>query len=134
MKIQNLEGLMVSASEVKKELPEIMSNKLTKVIVKNNVPVSVIVPYSEYIALNENAEENKAQLTKFGQDIVMKNGVQVMVTAGIGNSDDLVTTAYIKMKTTGDYKLLHTFSLSAPSPEMALTIDEINKFCFENLD
>jgi len=76
MKIQNLENLMVSASEVKVELPEIMAKKMTKVIVKNNTPVSVIMPYDEYVAMNENIEDGQRQLARVGQDITLNNGVQ----------------------------------------------------------
>jgi len=123
---------MVSASEVKVELPEIMSKKMTKVIVKNNTPVSVIMPYDEYVAMNENLDEGQRQLAKVGQDITLNNGVQIMVVPEVGVSkfspDDISIKLYIKMKTSGDYKLHHTFSISPPSKEQSLTTEEMLKY------
>jgi len=129
MKIQNLDGLMVSASDVKKELPEIMSKQMTKVIVKNNVPVSVIMPYDEYVAMNENQEETKNRMIRMGQNFTMDNGVEVMVVAGIGDSGfsrgGLSIRMFYKMKNSDDLKLFHTFNISSPSVEGTYTSKEM---------
>ena len=124
MKIQNLDGLMVSASEVKKELPEIM----TKVIVKNNAPVSVIMPYDEYVAMNENQEETKSRMVRMGQNFTMNNGVEVIVVAGVGIGnfeDDLCLKMFYKMKNSDELKLFHTFNIGAPSIEGTYTNQEM---------
>ena len=47
----NLEKMMISISEIKKQLSEVVNDKLTKIIMKNNSPVSVIMPYDEYVKL-----------------------------------------------------------------------------------
>lgn len=128
MKIQNLDGLMVSASEVKKELPEIMAKQMTKVIVKNNTPVSVIMPYDEYVAMNETQEENKNRMVRMGQNFTMSNGVDVMVVAGLGIGnfeDDLTIKMFYKMKNSGDLKLFHTFNIGSPSVESTYTNQEM---------
>jgi len=128
MKIQNLDGLMVSASEVKKELPEIMTKQMTKVIVKNNVPVSVIMPYDEYVIMNENQEETKSRMVRMGQNFTMNNGVEVMVIAGVGIGnfeDDLCIKMFYKMKNTDELKLFHTFSIGSPSVECTYTNKEM---------
>jgi len=128
MKIQNLDGLMVSASEVKKELPEIMTKQLTKVIVKNNAPISVIMPYDEYVAMNENQEENKTRMVRMGQNFTMGNGVEVMVIAGVGIGnfeDDLCIKMFYKMKNSDELKLFHTFNIGAPSVESTYTNQEM---------
>ena len=128
MKIQNLDGLMVSASEVKKELPEIMAKQMTKVIVKNNAPVSVIMPYDEYVAMNENQEETKARMVRMGQNFTMGNGVEVMVIAGVGIGnfeDDLCIKMFYKMKNSDELKLFHTFNIGSPSVELTYTNQEM---------
>jgi len=128
MKIQNLDGLMVSASEVKKELPEIMAKQMTKVIVKNNAPVSVIMPYDEYVAMNENQEETKSRMVRMGQNFTMNNGVEVIVVAGVGIGnfeDDLCLKMFYKMKNSDELKLFHTFNIGAPSIEGTYTNQEM---------
>ena len=128
MKIQNLDGLMVSASEVKKELPEIMTKQMTKVIVKNNVPVSVIMPYDEYIAINENQEETKTLMIKMGQNFTMNKGVEVMVIAGVGIGnfeDDLCIKMFYKMNNSDELKLFHTFNIGSPNVESTYTNQEM---------
>ena len=135
MKLQNLNELMISASDVKKELPEIMSNQITKLIVKNNVPVSVIMPYSDYLtmAVNDNEEEIISKMIMMGQGFTMNNGVEVLVTAGIGGTfskDDLVIKVFHKMKNSDDLKLFHTFNIGSPSIELTMTTDEIRE-CYQ---
>ena len=128
MKIQNLDGLMVSASEVKKELPEIMTKQMTKVIVKNNAPISVIMPYDEYVAMNENQEETKSRMVRMGQNFIMNNGVEVMVVAGVGIGnfeDDLCIKMFYKMKNSDELKLFHTFNIGSPSVESTYTNQEM---------
>jgi len=121
---------MMGISEVKKELSEIVSKEMTKVIVKNNVPVSVIMPYADYVTMNENNVENKDRLAKFGQTFTMENGVEVMVVAGIdiGDSaiskDCLTMKMFYKMKNSDDLKLFHTFNIGAPSLESTYTSKE----------
>lgn len=131
MKINNLENVMVSASEVKIELSEIMSKKMTKVILKNNTPVSVIMPYDEYVAINESADENKKRIVKMGQNFTMNNGVEIMVIAGIGSSfsdDDLSIKMFYKMKESDDFRLFHTFSIGSPSIELTMTPDDLREY------
>lgn len=129
MKILNLSELMISLSDFKSQLSEIVSNKKTKVILKNNEPVSVIMPYDEYVALNENVGDTKKLLKRVGQDITLNNDVQVMVCVELGTDkyapDDMAVKTYLKMKTSGDYKLHHTLHLSPPSIEQTLTIEEL---------
>lgn len=128
MKIPNLKELMISISELKKELSEIISKKMTKVIIKNNEPVSIIMPYSEYVKINENIEDNQKLLNEIGQDITLSNGVQIKVCVETGINkpfdEDIAIKTYIKMKTSGEYKLHYTLHLSPPSKEQTLTIEE----------
>lgn len=122
--MKNLEGMMIGLSEFKSKLSEVINNSLTKVIVKNNTPVSVVLPYDEYLALKKQAEDNQSNICRIGQDITMNNGVPLMVTV---NKEDngLCIKTYIKMKTSGDYKLHFTQHLGSPTTETMYTTDEL---------
>lgn len=56
MRIQDLESLLMNISDVRAKIAEIVENRQTKVIVKNNVPKSVIMPYDEYVELMNKVE------------------------------------------------------------------------------
>lgn len=122
--INNLQDLMIGVSDFKAKVNEIINNNLTKIIVKNNNPVSVVMPYEEYVALKAQAEEGKNIVSRMGQDITLDNGVQAMVTVG-KDDDGICTKTYIKMKTTGNYKLHFTHRLSAPPVEAQYETDEL---------
>lgn len=131
MKMPNLSDLMVSVSDFKKQLSEIISKKKTKIIVKNNEPVSAIIPYDDYVEMNQNIEETQMLLKRVGQDVTLSNGVQIMVVVDMGDKkygdDNIVIKTFIKMKTSGDYKLHHTLRLSSPREEETLTLEEYRK-------
>lgn len=127
-----MKNLMIGISEFKAKINEIINNNLTKIILKNNKPVSVVLPYNEYIALKEQAEENANNLSRVGQDIVLSNGVPVMVTVS-KDDDSLCVKTYVKMKTTGDYKLHFTHRLGNPIPESVYTAEELTQRMFNEL-
>lgn len=122
--MKNLKNLMISISDFKTQLSDIIKNKLTKVIVKNNEPVAVIIPYEEYIENLKNVEESKNLLGRIGKDITLDNGVQMMISIGKDDRGICIKT-FIKMKTSGDYKLYFTQYLGNPTIEQTLTTDEI---------
>lgn len=127
MRINNLENLMISISEVKKKLSEVINEKMTKIIVKNNTPVSVIMPYTDYTELLEGKNDLQQKLQSVGQEITLKNGVKIMVC--VENTDkDVIIRTFKKMKTSGDYKLHFTQTMSIPSYEETLTTDELMDF------
>lgn len=118
--INNLQGLMIGVSEFKSKLNEIINNRLTKIIMKNNVPMSVVLPYDEYVALKEQAKEGQNIIGRMGQDITLDNGVQIMTT--IAKEDEgFCIKYYIKMKTSGEYKLEFTHHHCNPSPDSNCT-------------
>ena len=82
--MSNFENLMIGLSEVKNTLSEVVNNGLTKIIVKNNKPVSVLVPYEEYKVLESKAKEGDEIIGRVGNDITLDNGVQIMVTVSKG--------------------------------------------------
>jgi PHD/YefM family antitoxin component YafN of YafNO toxin-antitoxin module len=123
IKLPNLKEIMISITDVKQQLSEVVNRKMTKVIMKNNEPVSIIMPYSDYLSISENITESQNIIKGIGQDITMNNGVQMMV--GVETSGEQIEIkTYIKMKTSGEYKLHHTLFLSQPRLEQSLTIDE----------
>lgn len=129
MKIPNLTDLMISISEFKKQLSDIIKNSQTKVIVKNNAPVSVVMPYSEYLNLNNNVVDVQNMIKSAGEDITLSNGVQVKVLVEIENEgafrDSIVIKTYRKMKTSGEYELHYTLHLGSPNVTQTLTNEEI---------
>lgn len=131
MKINNLENLMISISEVKKKLSEVINDRMTKIIVKNNTPVSVIMPYTEYTELLNEKNEKQQNLQSVGQEITLKNGVKVMVCVE-HTDEDIIIKTFKKMKTSGDYKLHFTQTMSIPSYEETLTTDELMNFWLKN--
>ena len=126
--MKNLKDLMISISEFKVQMSEIIKNKVTKVIVKNNEPVAVIMPYAEYI---ERAKDSE-RIAQIGQDITLQNGVQMMVTVSKEKDDSLCIKTYVKMKTTGDYKLHFTHHIGMPTIESTMTTKEIIEFYERN--
>ena len=122
MKIPNLTELMISLTDFKKQISDIISKKSTKVIIKNNEPVSIFMPYSEYLSM-----ENAIKAT--GEDIVLKNGVTLKVCVEVNEDEpfkgDLVIKTYVKMKTSGEYKLYFTHHLGVPDISQTLTAEEI---------
>ena len=125
--MNNFENLMIGLSEVKNILSEVVNNGLTRIIVKNNKPVFVLVPYEEYKALESKAKEGEGLIGRLGQDITLDNDVQVMVTVSKGdlNEGGLAIKTYIKMKTSGDYMLHFNQYLSNPSVESTYTNEEL---------
>lgn len=132
IKLPNFEGLMISISEIKKQLSEVVNKGMTKVIVKNNVPVSVITPYEEYMKMNERLEEVNNELHSVGQEITLNNGVKVMVCVE-HTEDELIIKTFKKMKTSGDYRLHFTQRMSLPSYEETLTTDELREHWLGNI-
>lgn len=128
MNLPDLNLLTISISKLKGKLPEIVLNKETKIIVKNNEPVSAIMPYEDYLQAHENIENSKKKFAGLGQDITLNNGVQMMVVMEIEPNGDIATKYYVKLKTSGDYKLHYTFRMSPPNKETALTIEELTRF------
>ncbi|GCD12637.1 type II toxin-antitoxin system Phd/YefM family antitoxin [Clostridium tagluense] len=128
MKIANLKDLMVGLSDFKKQLSEIVSNKMTKIIVKNNEPVSIILPYEDYLKMTGDIEEGQGIIRGTGQDITLVNGVQIMVVVETGvdgiSADSIAIKTYIKMKTTKQYKLHYTLKLGSPNVDQTYTIEE----------
>ena len=127
MKLQNLENIMISISEIKKQLSEVVNKKMTKIIVKNNTPVSVVLPYEDYMNLTKDIKDIQIQLKSVGQEITLANGVQIMVCVEHTQKDVIIKT-FKKMKTSGDYKLHFTQSMGLPSYEETLTTDELREY------
>lgn len=128
MKIPNLKEIMISLTDFKKQLSEIMTTKQTKIIVKNNEPTTIVMPYDDYVILNNNIDNFQNEINSVGESIILSNGVEVKVVVTVekkGNYEDLVTKMYIKMKTSGEWKEHHSYSMSAPSYEQTLTTQEI---------
>ncbi len=125
--MSNFENLMIGLSEVKNTLSEVVNNGLTKIIVKNNKPVSVLVPYEEYKVLESKAKEGDEIIGRVGNDITLDNGVQIMVTVSKGGINDsgIAIKTFIKMKTSGDYKLHFTQYIPNPSVESTYTPEEL---------
>lgn len=129
MKIPNLKDIMISLNDFRKELSDIIANKKTKIIIKNNEPTSIIIPYDEYLALNNSVMIND------GESIVLNNGVEVKVVVSVersGSYEDLVTRTYIKMKSSGEWKEHFSHSMSAPSYEQTLTSQETMEYYQQN--
>lgn len=126
--MKNLKDLMISISEFKIQISEIIKNKVTKVIVKNNEPVAVIMPYDEYIHNIEVAKDSEIIMGQMGQDITLQNGVQMMVTVSKEEDSSLCIKTYVKMKITGDYKLHFTHHIGMPTIESTMTTKEIIEF------
>lgn len=125
--MSNFENLMIGLSEVKNTLSEVVNNGLTKIIVKNNKPVSVLVPYEEYKVLESKAKEGDEIIGRVGNDITLDNGVQIMVTVSKGGINDsgIAIKTFVKMKTSGDYKLHFTQYIPNPSVESTYTPQEL---------
>lgn len=136
MLIPNLNDLMISVSELKKDLSRVINDRLTKVVVKNNTPVSVITPYDEYLLLNKKSQDIQGVLNNIGEDITLANGVQIKVlveTLGEDKSDEVYIKTYVKMKTTGKYKLYYTLRLGYLDISQVLTTEEIIRIYEQSL-
>lgn len=129
MKNLNLNELMVSVTDLKKELSKIIANNLTKIIVRNNKPVSILMPYSDYLNINKNEEILQNKISQTGDDITLPNGVQMKVCVETPSEEsergEVEINTYIKMKTSGEYKLHYTLRLSTPNENQNLTNEEI---------
>jgi len=69
-------------------------------------------------------------LKSTGDDIVLPNGVTIKVCVEVEEKEmskfsDIVIKTYIKMKTSGEYKLYFTQHLGSPDQSQVLTNDEI---------
>lgn len=117
MKMPNLSEIMVSITDFKKELSEIIKQKQTKVIVKNNEPVSIIMPYEDYVS-------GQQAIQATGDVIRLSNGVDIKVLVEEENGA-IVTKTYLKMKNSNEFKLHFTHSMSNPSVEQTLTNEEL---------
>lgn len=124
MKIPNLAELMISLTDFKKQIPDIITKKSTKVVIKNNEPVSIFMPYADYVS-----QQNMIKST--GEDITLENGVTIKVCVEINNQEpfkgDISIKTYIKMQTSGEYKLFFTQNLGAPDVTQTLTTEEMMK-------
>ncbi|HHT7008671.1 TPA: type II toxin-antitoxin system Phd/YefM family antitoxin [Bacillus cereus] len=121
MKIPNLHQLIISLTDFKKKITDIINKKETKVVMKNNEPIAVFMPYSEYHSIDN-------QIKATGEDITLPNGVQIKVVVDTNDDkyshNDISIKTYVKMKTSGEYKLFYTQYLSAPHEESTLTTEE----------
>ncbi|PLS19237.1 prevent-host-death family protein [Bacillus sp. M6-12] len=117
MKLPNLKELMISLTDFKKQIPDIITKKSTKVIIKNNEPVSIFMPYEQYLSMNE-------VIKATGEDITLSNGVVVKVCVEQEDNQIAIKT-YLKMKTSGEYKLHFTQYLGNPNVEQTLTTEEL---------
>lgn len=117
MKIPNLSEIMVSITDFKKDLSDIIKKRQTKVIVKNNEPVSIIMPYDEYVS-------GEQTIRGTGEVVRLSNGVDVKVLVAEENGS-VVTKTYLKMKNSDEFKLHFTHSMSNPSVEQTMTNEEL---------
>lgn len=117
MNIPNLSELMISVTDFKKQIADIMKNKKTKVIIRNNEPVSIILPYEEY-------QDMSGAIRATGEPFVLPNGVVMKVLAEVGK-EQIAIKQYIQIKSTGEWKLHFTQYMGHPRPEEAMTNDEI---------
>lgn len=125
--MKNLDELLISISDFKTHLSEIIKDKQTRVIVKNNRPVSVIMPYGEYIRESiisdtENGMEN-------GREMLLSNGVKVKVVVSLdAENGKVVTKVWAKSRYSSGYKLNHAFHLGYPSVESTLHPQDIGGY------
>lgn len=119
MNIPNLTDLMISVTDFKKQIADIMNQKKTKVIVRNNEPVSIILPYEEY-------RDMSGAIKATGEPFVLPNGVIMKVLVEVEN-EQIAIKQYIKMKSTAEWKLHFTQYMGHPRPEETMTNDEIMK-------
>lgn len=117
MNIPNLTELMISVTDFKKQIADIMKNKKTKVIVRNNEPVSIIMPYGDY-------QDMSGAIKATGEPFVLPNGVVMKVLMEVEN-EQIAIKQYIQMKSTAEWKLHFTQYMGHPRPEEAMTNDEI---------
>lgn len=117
MNIPNLTDLMISVTDFKKQIADIMKNKKTKVIIRNNEPVSIIMPYEEY-------RDMSGSIKATGEPFVLPNGVVMKVLVEM-ESEQIAIKQYIQMKSTGEWKLHFTQYMGHPRPEVAMTNEEI---------
>lgn len=94
-----------------------MSNKKTKVIVRNNEPVSIIMPYEEYLTSRE-------AIKGTGETFTLSNGVVMKVLVEI-EEEQIAIKQYIQMKSTGEFKLHFTQFMGNPRKEQTLTHEEL---------
>jgi PHD/YefM family antitoxin component YafN of YafNO toxin-antitoxin module len=119
LKIPNLTDLMISVTDFKKQIADIMSNKKTKVIIRNNEPVSIIMPYEEYLLMS-------MAIKGTGETFTLSNGVVMKVLVEI-EKEQIAIKQYIQIKSTGEFKLHFTQFMSNPRKEQSLTNEELMK-------
>lgn len=117
MKIPNLTDLMISVTDFKKQISDIISKKATKVIIRNNEPVSIVMPYEEYLTM-------ASVIRATGEEITLSNGVVAKVCVKT-TKDDIVIKTYRKMKTSGEFVLHFTHTMSNPMVDQTLTNEEM---------
>lgn len=117
MQFPKLKDVMISLSEFKKELSSLIEKQVTKIVVKNNEPVAVLMSYDDY----ENLLDGRKSP---GEVFSLTNGVKVKVIVEEENGN-LVTRTYIQMKSSDEFKLHFTHSMSNPSVEQTLTTEEL---------
>lgn len=110
MKNIDLSKLLISVTDFKKNISDIINSKETKVVIKNNEPVSIFMPYSEYLSMDD-----KAKAT--GEEITLSNGITIKVCVEVDESDplgEITIKTYTKMKDSDEFKLYFTHHLGAP--------------------
>lgn len=117
MPFLKLKDAMISLSEFKKNLTDLIHGHQTKIIVKNNKPVGVFMGYDEYESMLEGRQTP-------GEVFTLTNGVKVKVVTG-EEDGNLVTKTYIKMKNSNEFKLHFAHSMSNPNLEQTLTTKEL---------
>ena len=116
--MKNLKEVMISVSDFKSKLSEIIKENLTKIIVKNNEPVAVIMPYSEYVKKIEGVEQSL--LGTVGQELTLDNGVQIVISAGKDKEGFFIKT-FAKINPSDDYKLYCTQYMNNPNGDQILS-------------
>lgn len=114
----NLKEATVGASEVKRELSDIMTEEQTRIIMKNNKPTSVIMPYSKYVQLVASDEKRDELIQDFGTEVNMGNGTVMTVVASkttdFGGRPELVVRVLYKTEHHSQYVEHYTMRLNAP--------------------
>lgn len=113
----NLKDLMIGITDLKKNLADIIKENKTKVIIRNNEPVSILMPYDEFVS-------NQQGIRVAGEEFELSNGVKVKVLVEEVNGC-IETKTYIKMKSSEEYKLHFNHAMSNPSVEQTLTTEEL---------
>lgn len=117
MRFPKLRDVMISLSEFKKEVSNLIEKKATKIIVKNNEPVAVMMSYDDY-------EDLLSGHKTPGETFILSNGVKVKIVVTEEN-EEIVTKTYIQMKNSDEFKLFFTHGMTIPKVEQTLTPEEL---------